>query len=92
MVRNRAACPGQDLLADEGRSAEAAQQADAAVALDDLDVFVKWARQVSAVRPVAVPTPRRASRNGDHVMDDMIDQDPPGQTADDGGQLKPSPI
>jgi hypothetical protein len=32
---------------------DTAQQADIAVALGDLDVFMAWARQVSAVRPVA---------------------------------------
>ncbi|WP_424533589.1 hypothetical protein ACOZ38_24965 [Sphaerisporangium viridialbum] len=39
-----------------------AQQADVAVALDDLDVFLKWARQVSAIPAVSVPAPRRAPR------------------------------
>ncbi|MFI7642323.1 hypothetical protein [Nonomuraea sp. NPDC049400] len=36
------------------------QQADAAVALDELDVFMKWARQVTAIRAVGVPAQRRA--------------------------------
>ncbi|MFB4273582.1 hypothetical protein [Nonomuraea sp. GTA35] len=38
------------------------QQADARVALDDLDVFMKWARQVTAIRAVGVPAQRRARR------------------------------
>lgn len=41
---------------------DTAQQADAAVALDDLDVFMAWARQVSAVRPVATAASRRSPR------------------------------
>ncbi|WP_157594687.1 hypothetical protein [Streptosporangium amethystogenes] len=38
------------------------QQADAAVALDDLDVFMKWARQVIAIHAVGIPAQRRARR------------------------------
>ncbi|MBN6056653.1 hypothetical protein JYK22_32295, partial [Nonomuraea sp. RK-328] len=38
------------------------QQADAAVALDNLDVFMKWARQVTAIRAVGVPAQRQAPR------------------------------
>ncbi|MEU7742993.1 hypothetical protein [Nonomuraea sp. NPDC049158] len=38
------------------------QRADAAVALDDLDVFMTWARQAASIRPVAVPAQRRAPR------------------------------
>ncbi|GAA1614041.1 hypothetical protein GCM10009733_007730 [Nonomuraea maheshkhaliensis] len=41
---------------------DVAQQADAAVALDDLDVFMTWARQATSIRPVAVPAQRRAPR------------------------------
>lgn len=47
--------PGQVTL-------DSTQQADAAVALDDLDVFMTWARQVSAVRPVAAGASARRSR------------------------------
>ena len=41
---------------------DTAQQADAAVALDDLDVFMTWARQVSAVRPTAATAASRRTR------------------------------
>ncbi|WP_067137102.1 hypothetical protein [Microtetraspora malaysiensis] len=41
---------------------DVAQQADAAVALDDLDVFMTWARQATSIRPVVVPAQRRAPR------------------------------
>ncbi|MEU6730203.1 hypothetical protein ABZ917_41410 [Nonomuraea wenchangensis] len=41
---------------------DVAEQADAAVALDDLDVFMTWARQTTSIRPVAVPAQRRALR------------------------------
>lgn len=41
---------------------DAAQQAEAAVALDQLHVFLTLARQVSAVPAVGFPAPRRAPR------------------------------
>ncbi|MEU6721922.1 hypothetical protein ABZ897_61705 [Nonomuraea sp. NPDC046802] len=41
---------------------DVAQQADAAVALGDLDIFMTWARQATSIRPVAVPAQRRAPR------------------------------
>ncbi|GAA0968720.1 hypothetical protein GCM10009555_014570 [Acrocarpospora macrocephala] len=39
-----------------------AQQANASVALDDLDVFTKRVRQIAAIRTVSVPAQRRAPR------------------------------
>ncbi|WP_146104218.1 hypothetical protein [Nonomuraea solani] len=42
------------------------QQADAAVTLDDLDVFMKWARQVTAIRAVGVPAQRQTPHQAPH--------------------------
>ncbi|WP_246083695.1 hypothetical protein [Nonomuraea diastatica] len=39
-----------------------AQQVNASVALDDLDVFTKRVRQIAAIRTVSVPAQRQAQR------------------------------